>query len=143
MTLGLPCYFLLSNLPPKKENLKQHGICTEVTFRTPALLPVYRTMPAFPAVAPVKRDSVQPAAERALPRIVVFPGKTGWPGYALLSFSPQIHLPPPKWPFWSKSRRLGLQRKQRMCLSQLEVFRLAAPLPTTPRDLTGIECSQR
>lgn len=75
MTPGLPCYFLLSNLPPKRKNLKQRGICAEVAFCTRDLLPIYRTMPAFPAIAPVKQDSVQPAAERALPRIIVFPGK--------------------------------------------------------------------
>lgn len=144
MTPGLPCYFLLSSLPPQKENLKQRGICTEVTFCTQELLLIYGTIPAFPAIAPVKQDSAQPAAERALPRIIVFPGKTAWPGYALLSFSPQIYQPPQKWPFWSKSKRFGLQRKQKMSHSLKHFTWLLPPPPsTTTRDLTGIECSQR
>lgn len=110
-------------------------------FSHQELLPVYGTKPAFPTIAPVKQGSAQPAAERALPRIIVFPGKTAWPGYMLLSFSPPIHRPPQKWPFWSKSKRSGLQRKQKMSHSLKHFTWLLPPAPT--RDLMGIECSQR
>lgn len=40
------------------------------------------------------RQAGQRAAERALPRIIVFPGKTAWPGDTLPSISLQIYLPP-------------------------------------------------
>lgn len=109
-------------------------------FLHPRAAPYLQGNTIFPSCH--SRQAGQCAAERALPRIIVFPGKTAWPRDTLLSFSLQIYLPPQKVAILVQIQEVW-PATQTENVSQLEAFHLAAPPTATTRDWKGIECSQR
>lgn len=111
-------------------------------FLHPRAAPYLQDNASFPSHCSSQAGQWAACSRKSITSHYCFPWETVWPGYVLLSFSPQIHLPPRKWTFWSKSKRFGLQRKQKMSHS-LKHFTWLLPPTTTTRDLTGTECSQR
>lgn len=136
MTPGLPCYFLQSNLPPERKTWSSVAFVQRALFAANCC-----SFLTGQCNFPCKQDKVQPAGEKELPSIIVFAGKTAHPESSLLLFPPQIYLPPLKWPLWSKSNRLGLQRGQKMPQSLKHLILLLPSAHTT--DPAGRECSQR
>lgn len=123
----------------------QRWLCPrELLLILGAMLPIWGAMPAVPATVPIKQDNVQPAAGTVLPHITVFPGRTPQPGYMLLF--PSLHryiCLHTKWPFWFKSKRFGLQCKQRMSHSLKHFTWLLPPaLPPSPETWQALSAAR-
>lgn len=121
----------------------QRWLCPrELLLILGAMLPILGAMPAVPATAPIKQDNVQPAAGTVVPHYCFPWENTTIRIHATLSCSPQIYLPP-KWPFWSKSKRFGLQCKQRMSHS-LKHFTWLLPttLPPSPETWQALSAAR-
>lgn len=110
-----------------------------MTFCTQELLPMCRAIPCFPAVTPVKQDSVQ-QKEHYLALLFSLGKQCDQETRCFPSLCRYICLHK-KWPFWSKSKRFGLQRKQKMSHS-LKHFTWLLPPPPPPETRRGLSAAR-